>query len=113
MGPHAGQNLVRRLLPVAASASERIPSGANRERVLRACPRTQTPYGHRTHRHFVETKCFDDPLLIQIHDARRVLGGRKISEEAWRAIEATQIQTGGGANQLAPQVDPRLLEARG
>ena len=62
---------------------------------------------------FVQMKRFDDPLLIQILEAMRVPGGRKISDEAWRAIEATRIQEAGGADQPAPETDPRLRDARG
>ena len=68
---------------------------------------------------FVEMKRFDDPLLIQVLEAMRVPGGRKISDECWQAIEATQIKPcsdigaarGSSASQPAAW-DPRLRAAR-
>ncbi|MCP4201171.1 MAG: AAA family ATPase, partial [bacterium] len=54
---------------------------------------------------FVEMRRFDDPLLIEILTAMRTPGGKKISEEAWHALQATVIQTS--------TPDPRLRNARG
>ncbi|MCP4006488.1 MAG: hypothetical protein GY725_20105, partial [bacterium] len=54
---------------------------------------------------FVEMRRFDDPLLIEILEAMRTPGGKKISEKAWHALQATVIQTSGP--------DPRLRNARG
>ena len=52
---------------------------------------------------------FKDPLLLEVLEAMRTPGGKKISEDAWRAITATEIKMGssGGASQPA---DPRLRE---
>ena len=63
---------------------------------------------------FIDMKRFDDPLLLQVLEAMRTPGGKKISEEAWQAIKATQIRTveAGGAPQPA-NVDTRLGDARG
>ena len=68
---------------------------------------------------FVEMKRFDDPLQIQVLEAMRVPGGRKISDECWQAIEATEIKpcsdSGAACGSSASQPtawDPRLRAAR-
>ena len=43
---------------------------------------------------FVQMKRFDDPLLVEVLEAMRTLGGKKISEKAWGAIKATEIKAG-------------------
>ena len=55
-------------------------------------------------RDFVEMKRFEDPLLVEVLEAMRTPGGKKISENAWEAIKATQIKKG--------EEDKRLWEAR-
>ena len=40
---------------------------------------------------FVQMKRFDDPLLVEVLEAMRTPGGKKISEKAWEAITATEI----------------------
>ena len=52
---------------------------------------------------FVQVQRFDDPLLVEVLEAMRTPGGKKISEDAWRAITAAEIK----------QADPRLRDARG
>jgi hypothetical protein len=47
---------------------------------------------------------FDDPLLVEVLEAMRTPGGKKISEDAWRAITATEIKEG--------DTDTRLRDAR-
>ena len=54
---------------------------------------------------FVKMQRFDDPLLVEVLEAMRTPGGKEISEEAWKALEATVIQT--------TRTDPRLRDARG
>jgi hypothetical protein len=54
---------------------------------------------------FVQMQRFDDPLLVEVLEAMRTPGGRKISEDAWKAIVATMIQAAG--------TDARLRDARG
>ena len=53
---------------------------------------------------FVQMKRFDDPLLVEALEAMRTPGGLKISEDAWRAITATEIKEG--------DTDTRLRDAR-
>ena len=53
---------------------------------------------------FVQMQRFDDPLLVEVLEAMRTPGGKKITQEAWRAIQATKIKGG--------DTDPRLREAR-
>ena len=53
---------------------------------------------------FVQMKRFDDPLLIEVLEAMRTPGGKKISEDAWRAITAMEIKEG--------DTDTRLRNAR-
>ena len=50
-------------------------------------------------------KRFDDKLLIEVLETMRTPGGRAISEEAWQAIEKTEVERTG--------CDPRLRAARG
>ena len=40
---------------------------------------------------FVQMQRFTDPLLVEVLEAMRTPGGRKISAQAWEAITATQI----------------------
>jgi hypothetical protein len=54
---------------------------------------------------FVKMQRFDDPLLVEVLEAMRTPGGKKISEEAWKALESTVIQTSRN--------DTRLRDARG
>ena len=53
---------------------------------------------------FVQMQRFDDPLLVEVLEAMRTPGGKKISEDAWRAIKATEIKEG--------YTDTRLRDAR-
>ena len=53
---------------------------------------------------FTQMKRFNDPLLIEVLEAMRTPGGKKISEDAWRAIQATEIKQG--------ERDTRLANAR-
>ena len=53
---------------------------------------------------FVQMQRFDDPLLVEVLEAMRTPGGKKISEDAWRAITATEIKQG--------EADTRLRDAR-
>jgi len=52
---------------------------------------------------FVQMQRFTDPLLLEVLDAMRTPGGKQLTDAAWRAIEATQLE---------PE-DPRLRNARG
>ena len=71
---------------------------------------------------FVQMQRFNDPLQVQVLEAMRTPGGKKISDESWRAIVASQVQDSGsivaptasssGASQPAGW-DKRLREARG
>ena len=53
---------------------------------------------------FVQMQRFDDPLLIHVLEAMRTPGGKRISEDAWQAITATEIKSG--------DTDTRLRDAR-
>jgi hypothetical protein len=57
---------------------------------------------------FVQMQRFDDPLLVEVLEAMRTPGGKQLSEAAWKALEATVIQTSA-----SQPVDPRLRDARG
>ena len=64
---------------------------------------------------FKEAKRFDDPILIEILACMREPGGKKLSAEAWAAIEATQVGSmgadapgGGRASEPAASGDLRL-----
>ena len=60
---------------------------------------------------FVEMKRFEDDRQVQVLEAMRTTGGKKISDECWQAILETEIKSGSGAAQpTAP--DPRLRAAR-
>ena len=61
---------------------------------------------------FVQMQRFDDPLLVEVLEAMRTPGGKKISEDAWRAIVATKIEEGQASGTSQP-ADPRLRDARG
>ena len=94
---------------------------------LMALPSTQESYEHRQGRKlltdveyvvdFVNMKRFDDPLQVQILEAMRTPGGKKISEAAWRSILQTEIRSGAGAGSSGASqpaaIDPRLRSARG
>lgn len=54
---------------------------------------------------FVQMQRFTDPLLVEVLEAMRTPGGKRISEEAWRAITSTEII-------CAAQPDARLQDAR-
>jgi hypothetical protein len=41
---------------------------------------------------FVKMQRFDDPLLVEVLEAMRTRGGKKISNKAWEALKATVIQ---------------------
>ena len=71
---------------------------------------------------FVQMQRFTDPLLLEVLNAMRTPGGKRISEESWQALVGTQIQNTNSAAQPAdtskpgaepPQYDQRLREARG
>ena len=53
---------------------------------------------------FVQMQRFNDPLLLEVLEAMRTPGGKRISEEAWRAITSTEIRPG--------EMDVRLRDAR-
>ena len=40
---------------------------------------------------FVKMQRFDDPLLVEVLADTRTPGGKKISEEAWQALQTTVI----------------------
>jgi len=64
---------------------------------------------------FVKMQRFDDPLLVEVLEAMRTRGGKKISDEAWKALKATEIQRGASEPAQAAEingVDPRLADAR-
>ena len=52
---------------------------------------------------FVQMQRFNDPLLVEVLEAMRTHGGKRISEEAWPSITTRKI-TG--------EMDVRLREAR-
>ena len=54
---------------------------------------------------FVQMQRFTDPLLVEVLEAMRTPGGKRISEEAWRAITSTEII-------CAAQPDARLQDVR-
>ena len=56
---------------------------------------------------FVQMQRFSDPLQVQVLEAMRTPGGKKISEESWQSILATKI------NEDDHACDKRLREARG
>ena len=60
---------------------------------------------------FVQMQRFEDPLLVHVLEAMRTPGGKKISEDAWRAITATEIKEGTSRGASQP-TDPRLRDAR-
>ena len=69
---------------------------------------------------FKQTKRFDDPILVEILAGMREPGGKKLSDEAWTAIQATQLgnmgrddAAFGRASEPAASGDPRLGEALG
>ena len=62
---------------------------------------------------FVEMKRFDDNLLVEVLQAMRTPGGKAISEEAWQAIEKTEIGSQGSDASQLTATDPRLRAARG
>jgi hypothetical protein len=60
---------------------------------------------------FVQMKRFKDELQIQVLEAMRTPGGKKISEECWQAILRTEIKLSSSASQPTAW-DPRLRAAR-
>ena len=58
---------------------------------------------------FVQMQRFNDPLLVEVLEAMRTPGGKRISQKAWQAIEATEI--GSGASQPGETMDMRLRDA--
>ena len=71
---------------------------------------------------FVQMQRFTDPLLLEVLNAMRTPGGKRISQESWQALVKTQIQSTNSAAQPAdtsdpsaepPQYDQRLRAARG
>ena len=60
---------------------------------------------------FVQMKRFTDELLIQVLEAMRTPGGKKISDECWQAILRTEIRPSSSASQPTAW-DPRLRAAR-
>ena len=50
---------------------------------------------------FVEMQRFDDPLLLEILHSMRTPGGKSFSEEAWRALERTQVRVPTGVTERA------------
>ena len=59
---------------------------------------------------FRQMRRFDDPLLIEVLEAMRIPGGKRISEEAWRAIQSTEIKETSVSQPGA--IDERLRDAR-
>ena len=59
---------------------------------------------------FVQMQRFDDPLQIEVLEAMRTPGGKTISENAWRAIEATEIKNSSASQPGG--VDLRVRDAR-
>ena len=65
---------------------------------------------------------FADPLQLEVLNAMRTPGGKKISDESWQAIVKTEVVSSSDAGQAAasssqaaqqPQWDHRLRAARG
>jgi hypothetical protein len=50
---------------------------------------------------FVNIKRSNDPMLLQLLSDMRVPGGRRISDDIWKAIAARQFTPNGDASQLA------------
>ena len=68
---------------------------------------------------FVQTKRFKDKRQIQVLEAMRTPGGKKISEECWQAILSTEIKSSSSASQPTASsasqptaCDQRLEKAR-
>ena len=69
---------------------------------------------------FVQMQRFNDPLQVEVLEAMRTPGGKRISDASWAAIVRTRVGSGGaqdsanssGASQPAAW-DKRLREARG
>ena len=61
---------------------------------------------------FVQMQRFTDPLQVQVLEAMRTPGGRKISEESWNALRRTEVRSEGSATPPT-ETDKRLREARG
>ena len=55
---------------------------------------------------FVQMQRFNDPLQVEVLEAMRTPGGKKISEESWQEIVKTRLQHSDAAS------DPRLKDAR-
>ena len=54
-------------------------------------------------------KRFDDELLVEILTGMREPGGKKLSAEAWAAIERTQVRTASTGSQPSVVLLSRLL----
>ena len=62
---------------------------------------------------FVQMQRFTDPLLIEVLQAMRTPGGKKISEASWQSILQTEITNHGSETSQAALWDTRLKQARG
>ena len=60
---------------------------------------------------FVQMQRFNDPLQVEVLEAMRTPGGKKISDASWAAILNTRVGSGGASQPAA--WDKRLREARG
>ena len=58
---------------------------------------------------FVQMQRFNDPLLVEVLEAMRTHGGKRISEEAWQAIMSTEIKS---SVSQPGEIDVRLRDAR-
>ena len=50
---------------------------------------------------FAQMQRFTDPLQLEVLNAMRTPGGKKISEESWQAIVKTQVASSSGSGQSA------------
>ena len=58
---------------------------------------------------FVQMQRFNDPLPVEVLEAMRTHGGKRISEEAWQAIMSTEIKS---SVSQPGEIDVRLRDAR-
>ena len=61
---------------------------------------------------FVQMQRFDDPVLVAILEAMRTRGGKKISDEAWRAIESTRLHTAATGSAVQPTASRKRRRTR-
>ena len=54
----------------------------------------------------VQMQRFTDPLLLEVLNAMRTPGGKRISEESWQALVKTQIHSSSSAAQPAGTSNP-------